>query len=74
MRKNIFVFLWICCLTAVNCLGAIDPNRAVDGSDIKTLAGGNTDFAFAFYGKLKDDPNITVPEGEPNKDLIYNLN
>lgn len=71
MRKNIFVFLWVCCLTAVNCLGAIDPNRAVDGSDIKTLAGGNTDFAFAFYGKLKDDPNITVPEGEPNGNLFF---
>ena len=71
MRKNIFVFLWVCCLTAVNCLGAIDPNRAADGSDIKTLAGGNTDFAFAFYGKLKDDPNVTVPKGEPNGNLFF---
>jgi serpin B len=40
-------------------------------NDIKTLVGGNTDFAFAFYGKLKDDPNVTVPKGEPNGNLFF---
>ncbi len=42
-----------------------------DANDIKTVTGGNTDLAFALYGKLKDDPNVTVPKGEPNGNLFF---
>ena len=55
----------------INCFGVVDPNRAADGNDIKEIVAGNTDFAFAFYGKLKDNPNITAPKGEPNGNLFF---
>jgi serpin B len=69
MKKTIFVSFWVCCVTAVNCLGAIDSNNTTnkaftaDSNDINVAVAGNTDFAFALYGKLKDDPNVTVPKG-----------
>jgi len=66
MKKIIFALFWVCCLTRINCYGAVDSSRAArgelvesaDGNDIKEAVAGNTDFAFALYGKLKDDtPN-----------------
>jgi serpin B len=56
---------------SIDCLGAVDPNQAADSNDIKETVVGNTDFAFALYGKLKDDPNITIPKGEPNGNLFF---
>jgi serpin B len=63
MRKIIFVMFWVCCVTAINCFGAVDSNCTVDGNDVKEVAAGNTDFAFDLYGKLKDN--------EPNGNLFF---
>ena len=71
MKKIIFSLFLVCCVTVVNCLGAIDRNYAANVNDTKTVTGGNTDFAFALYDKLKDDPNITAPKGEPNGNLFF---
>jgi serpin B len=69
MKKT--CILLVCCVTAANCHGTIDPNHTADGNDIKEAVVGNTDFAFALYGKLKDDPNATVPKGDPNGNLFF---
>jgi serpin B len=53
MKKIIFIVFCVCCVTGVNCFGAVDSNRAVDGNDIKEAVAGNTDFAFDLYGKLR---------------------
>ena len=77
MKKTIFVLFWVCCVTAVNCYGAIGPNHttgnvfATDGNDIKEAVVGNTDFAFDLYGKLKNDPNATVPRGKSEGNLFF---
>ena len=42
-----------------------------DSNDVNTVVSGNNDFAFDFYAKLKQDPNITVPKGEPNGNLFF---
>ncbi len=63
MKKIIFVLFLVCCVTGINCFGAVDPNHTADGNDIKEAVAGNTNFAFALYGKLKDDPNVTAPKG-----------
>jgi len=69
MKKTVFLFFWSCCVTSINCFGAMDPNHTdgneftADGNDIKAAVGGNTAFAFDLYGKLKNDPNATAPKG-----------
>ena len=68
MKKTMFVFFWICCVTGINCFGTVDSNGAnkaftAEGNDIKEAVAGNTDFAFALYGKLKNDPNAVAPKG-----------
>ena len=69
MKKTAFLFFWVCCVTSNHCFGAIDPNHtasnasAADSNNIKTTVAGNTDFAFALYGRLKDDPKATTPKG-----------
>jgi serpin B len=59
MKKSAFLFFWVCCLTSINCFKAF----TADDNDVKAVVAGNTDFAFALYGKLKDDPNATAPKG-----------
>jgi serpin B len=76
MKKIIFALFWIYCVTGVNCYGKVDSNSAgkafaVDGNDIRAAVGGNTDFAFDLYGKLKNDPNATIPKGKPNGNLFF---
>jgi len=69
MKKTAFLFFWACCVTGINCFGAMDPNHTAgnkfttDGNDIKATVGGNTDFAFALYGKLR--------EGAPKGNLFF---
>jgi serpin B len=63
MKKIIFIVFCVCCVTGVSCYGAVDSNRAVDGNDIKEAVAGNTDFAFALYGKLRD--------GAPKGNLFF---
>jgi serpin B len=70
-KKEIFVLFWVCCVMGVNCYGAVDPNRNDGSNDIKEAVAGNSDFAFALYGKLKDDPNATKPKGKPNGNLFF---
>ncbi len=71
MRKIIFVLFLIYCVTRINCAGAMDPNHTADGNNIKETVAGNTDFAFDLYGKLRKDPNATIPRGEPNGNLFF---
>ena len=54
MRKIVFILVFVCYLTSSSCKGSVEPNRTIDGNDIKEAVSGNTDFAFALYGKLKD--------------------
>ena len=71
MKKTIFVLFWVYCVTGINCFGAIDSNHtargelveSADGNDIKEAVAGNTDFAFALYGKLRD--------GAPKGNLFF---
>ncbi len=63
MKKTMFMFFWIFCITGVNCYGTVDSNHTADRNDIKEAVTGNTDFAFALYGGLKDDPNATASKG-----------
>jgi len=68
MKKTAFLFFWACCVMGVNCYGTVDSNStskalAANGNDIKEAVTGNTGFAFALYGRLKDDPNATVSKG-----------
>jgi serpin B len=62
-----FILFLVCCVTGVNCYGAVDPN----GKDIKEAVAGNANFAFDLYGKLRNDPNATTPRGEPNGNLFF---
>lgn len=68
MKKTTFLLL-VCCVLSNTCFGATDQNHTVsnafvaDPNNIKIAVAGNTNFAFALYGKLKDDPNVTVPKG-----------
>jgi serpin B len=60
--------LLVCCVTGVNCYGAVDSNSTgkafiAAGYDIKEAVAGNTEFAFDLYGKLRNDPNVTKPNG-----------
>jgi serpin B len=59
-----FILLWICCITGVNCSGK-------NNNDIKEAVIGNSDFAFDLYSKLSNDPNATVPRGDPNGNLFF---
>lgn len=43
---------------------AVKEISAADGNDLKSVVSGNTDFAFALYGKLKDDSN--APSSKSN--------
>jgi len=68
MKKTTFLLL-VCCIMSNICFGAAAPNNTVnnvfvaDTNNIKTAIAGNSDFAFALYGRLKDDPNATAPKG-----------
>lgn len=72
MKKiKILILFLVCCITGISCYGAVDsnhsgtphvePHLATDAYDVKATVGGNADFAFALYGKLKDnDPNSNL--------------
>ncbi len=62
MIKRICILL-VCCITSINCYGAVDPNHATDGNDIKEAVSSNIDFAFALYDKLKNN--------NPNGNLFF---
>ncbi len=67
MKKLIYILL-VCCVTGVNCYGTVDSNSTgkaftADGNDIKEAVAGNVEFAFDLYGKLRNDPNATKPNG-----------
>ena len=62
MIKRIYILL-VCCVMGVNCYGTVDSNHTADGNDIKEAVTGNTDFAFALYGKLKYGANANAPKG-----------
>jgi serpin B len=68
MKNIIFILFWICCAAGVNCRGVVDSNKAdkalvADSNDVRAAVGGNADFAFALYGKLRNDPSATKPRG-----------
>lgn len=69
MKKTFFPLFLICFVISGTCFGAIGPNHTAgnafttDSNNIKAAVAGNTDFAFALYGRLKDDPNATAPKG-----------
>jgi serpin B len=71
MKKIIFTLFLVCCVIAINCSRKDNLSYTSDENDIKEAVVGNTDFAFALYGKLKDEPNATVPRGEPNNNLFF---
>lgn len=60
-KKKLFVLFLVCCVMGVNCYGATDSNSNTGGNDIKEVVGGNTDFAFALYDKLRsNDSNANL--------------
>ncbi len=68
MKKKIFIVFTLFYLVCP----AFASNELIDDSnDVNTVVSGNNDFAFDFYAKLKQDPNITVPKGEPNGNLFF---
>jgi serpin B len=71
MKKIIFTLFLVYCAIAINCSRKDNLSYASDEKDIKEAVAGNSDFAFALYGKLKDDPNATMPRGEPNGNLFF---
>jgi len=68
MRKTTFLLL-VWGVMSNTCFGVTAPNHIAsnvfvsDFNNIKTAVAGNTDFAFALYSRLKDDPNVTAPKG-----------
>jgi serpin B len=60
MKKKITIVLVI--LFSVDATIASEALIA-DVNDIKATVVGNTDFAFALYGSLNDDPNAIAPSG-----------
>jgi len=50
------------CFTSAS-LAAKTQNHPAESDDTRAVVSGNTDFAIALYGKLKDGPKTTAPKG-----------
>jgi serpin B len=72
-RKTLLIslFLVLCLMIVFGISETACKASTADGNDMRAVVAGNTDFAFALYGKLKDDPNATIPKGEPNGNLFF---
>ena len=60
MRQIIYLLLCVCFVLNADCLGKDDVAFSTDTGSIKPVVAGNTDFALALYGKLKNDSGGNV--------------